>query len=856
MRALPLYAAGADALPVETVAPLGRDAKCTRCVLSQRAHSVCIAPEVFGPPDGPLLLVVGEAPGKHEDDAGRPFIGQSGALLRPILQRHWSGPVAVDNGLRCYPSTTEIKPALLEACRPYLGKVVQEDKPARIVAVGAVAIEAVMGRSFPPFSTRKGYGYTAGGTPVYLLVHPAAALRNRFVRGWLEEDLRWALTTPPPPRPPTDAVVAVVETPEDAAAAYANLRRAEWVTIDVETFGRMHNPDFRVLSMSATPRGRDAAYAWSEAALADPGVYAPLRALLEDPRVPKNGTNLKFDQRAIQLGLGTTVRGVAFDVRLVRKLLQADAKADLDTMQPLVGMGGGKDAADRWVKEAKAGLNKLASPKASLRVRRRVMDTNEAIAHLPDDRLQAAVDAIAMGADPGAYAYAAMPEDDRLSYNARDTVSTDRLGVRLADQLRYHDELLALWREVVLPAHHAIAQIEANGIAVSKPAIYQLRTLMAAREAELMVRLRATGLEKPGSPAAVSKLLYETLGLSIRSTTETGRPSTDRDALDDLDHPVAKDILEWRRVSRFKAQYADGMMDFIRADGRIHPDILMDGTETGRPSARNPNLLNIPRAETPEGKMCRDIFVAPPGYRLLEADYNQIELRVAALLSGDPVMIEVFRSGVDFHLQTAKMIAPMFNIDPDLVFKDHPLRSQAKIVNFGTLYGKNAAGLAYDLGITKPKAQNLIDAILGKFKRLAAWIQERLAFARKHGYCRTWWKGKDARIRPLWRIADAQEEERETAERSSWNTPIQGTATEFTNASLGQMQRWLDQEGVDAKIVLTVYDAIVLQVAEPHVEEVGWHLRRIMEGHESGDVPTLADLKVGQSWGSMVKLAA
>lgn len=250
--------------------------------------------------------------------------------------------------------------------------------------------------------------------------------------------------------------------------------------------------------------------------------------------------------------------------------------------------------------------------------------------------------------------------------------------------------------------------------------------------------------------------------------------------------------------------------------------------------------------------MCRDLFVAPEGHTLLEADYSQIELRVAAMLSGDPVMIQFFRDGVDFHLATAKMIAPMFNVDPGDVDKDHPLRDQAKIVNFATLYGDSAAGLAAKLGINKKMAAALQDAILGKFSRLKVWIAARLKHARLAGSCRTWWDGGDFRERPLWRIADADGPARETAERSSWNTPVQGTATEYTNASLGAVQRWIEDDFVPAKLVLTVYDSIILEVREDAVDKVAHGVRNIMESWPvMHSMPIVADLKVGRAWGSM-----
>jgi len=1166
MHTLPLYPTAS--LAVENLQPIPLDKSCTRCALSTGVRTVCMAAELSGPTNGPTLLVVGEGPGENEDRQGRPFVGASGTVLRGALGL-WKGPVVIENALRCAPGSREIKPSYIEACRPYLAGTFQETKPARILALGATAATAVLGHGISPFSTRKGYGYTASGVPVFFVLHPAAALRNRFVRSWFDADIKWALTASPPMPPPTGGTVYIVTTPEESLAACQEMRTAEWASLDVETFGIVHEPGYHLLGLSLTARQESeegVAYVWGRAELEDSAVNAPLKAYLQDPRAKKIGSNAKYDAHAIEYGLGVRVRGWAGDVRLWRKLLQADAHADLETMQYLVGMGGGKADIEPLIDSAKKNLQKLSLQYSKGKL------SLEAVQIAPSVRCMAMSDAdvdrmlraIHHGTGPKTYAFAALPNDLRNSYNARDTVSTARLGRKLESELRANPELWGVWQNVVAPLSHAVERMEWNGIGVSKPAIYQLQAAMAAKEAELSARLKPYGDLNPNSSKDVAELVYGQLNTPVTHVTPGGKPSTAAEVLEGIDHPVVKDLIAYRQCTKFKSQYADGMEFYIRSDGRIHPSILLDGTEcmpagelvltargylpveqvrvgdtvlthegrprkvversefapapiyhvvlsngthlrttanhqyragagwqradslkvgtsvavhsggevwetidgwapfevstwgrvrnahtghvltlqskgrwghlkvtlkrggartrgadrrdfgvhrlvletfapertgpiamhldgyawnntlenlawgdhrtnfadarkhgsmshrhaghsqvaltpavadairatplavasnqaladrfgvsralvrgvrngtrwqpeahvagkrasfgeatvvlvevlpaaptygltveedashvtggivthnTGRPSSREPNLMNIPRPKTAEGKMCRDIFVAPPGHLLLEGDYSQIELRVAAMLSQDPAMIEVFREAhrapeeekgkYDFHLQTAKMVAPVLGYKPEDITKEHPLRDQAKIINFGVLYGKVAAGLSAELGISKAKAQALIDAIFGKFKRLHQWIQESLAFARRTGYCRTWWAGSDARIRPLWRVGDADEEARSNAERSSWNTRIQGTATEFTNASLGAFQRWLDEDGIPARLVLTVYDSILVEVREQDVAEVAWNLKRIMCGWESWGVPVEAEFKVGAAWGSM-----
>ena len=268
----------------------------------------------------------------------------------------------------------------------------------------------------------------------------------------------------------------------------------------------------------------------------------------------------------------------------------------------------------------------------------------------------------------------------------------------------------------------------------------------------------------------------------------------------------------------------------------------------------DPNLQNIPRAQTVEGKMSRDIFCAPPGFVLIEADYSQLELRVAAMLSGDAVMRSIFEEGVDYHLRTAQMVSrTAWGIAPEQVTDAH--RSIAKTINFGILYGKGAGGFAQEWGISKAKAQGIVDAIMGQFKDLKRWCDARENEARKTGFVWTWWAGQPARHRPLYRIADRDDYVASVARNGAKNTPIQGTASDFCIASLRECVEWIEQEGLedDVKLVLSIHDALMFEVRESMVDEVCGTVNEIMVGHDSAGVPLVADFKTGPAWGSMMK---
>ena len=834
MRRLTVYPE-APKLAVDGVEALDTDVGCERCKLFDRVRTVCMSPEIYGDPNEGTLLVVSPYPGETEDRHSRPNVGANGMYLRDQLASRWGGAVVFDSAVRCAPGANKVITSMVDACRPYLAGTIEEAKPDRIICLGSTAISAVVGRGFPPMSVRKGYAYL-GDVPVLFLLHHGGSMRNRILRGWFEEDLDWAVGCTPP-KPPLDAMCLIVENAQDAEDAVEDLRLAESVTWDIETYGAPFNSEYDILNLALTPEDGDYAYVLEKGALDDPDVGGVVRAYLGE--ACSGGQNIKFDVVGMRAKYGLKVPNVVFDTMLWKRILDADQYAKLENQQTNVGMAGSKDEAGEYVAAGVKELRKMV----------RQPDTQPVLFNLPADQLVAGLKRINLGDRPQRYAYAAIPGDIRSVYNAKDTISTERVRSFLSNRMDGRPDLKRVWDEVVSEMNYGITEMEINGIAVSRDAVRQLQVAMGTRIADIKTRLLQYGADfNPNSPKQVAELLYDKLGLPA---PRNGR-GTGAGVLAALEHPVATDIIAFRKATKFKGQYADGMEFFIRDDGRIHPNYQIAGTATGRPSCTDPNLFNIPNAATAEGKMCRDIFVAADGCTLMEFDYSQIELRVAAMLSGDDVMIDFFKQGADFHLQTAKLIAGSFNIDPDDVTAGHPLRQQAKIVNFATLYGDPPAGLAARLNISRRMAESLQKAILGKFRRLRSWINDSLKSSRRSGVSRTWWNGDVFRERPLWKIADGEGAARETAERSSWNTPVQGTAAEYTNASIGAIQRWLDDDFVPAKMVLTVYDSILLEVQHGAVDEVRHGVKNIMEGWPVlHDVPIVSDLKIGPAWGSM-----
>jgi DNA polymerase I-like protein with 3'-5' exonuclease and polymerase domains len=658
-------------------------------------------------------------------------------------------------------------------------------------------------------------------------------MQNQLLRRRFEADVRWALQDPLPSKPRVDARIADARDPYELAALDPLLDGGEPIlcAFDVEWYGEPYEDCFRVLSVAcAFDALPDRVFVWGEEALDGNRAIIPLtylRDVMQAQHVRKVAHNAKGDVTALRQGLHIDVVNVYGDTQLWRKLLAVDTDGQLEVCAELVGRGGHKAEADEYV--------------AAETKRLRAVDRANGM--------------YSKHKNYEAYAYAAIPTDVLWRYNARDTQTTRELAQLFETHLRksFKGALWQTWEEIMRPAVPAFAQVEAWGIGVSRSAAEHLRAYLTQSLHAAQATLDQYGPEVNWNSAPQKqKLLYETLGLPVVKRTDKGAPSTDKYALAKLRdrHPVIPAMQEWARLDKLLGTYVNGLIPYIGYGDRVHPSFRLDGTKTGRISCSSPNLQNLPRADTPEGKMVRDLFIAAPGTVLLEADFSQLELRVAAMLSGDPDMCAVFESGVDYHLHTAKTIAPVFGVDPSTITKEHPLRSRAKIVIFSLIYGKNDVQLADDLGCNASEAAHIRQAVLGAFPVLAAWRKKCLRETQRTGAAWTWWNGRRARRRPLWAIADTDSGPRGNAERSSYNTPVQGSAHDYCISSVVAIVNWILQEQVPAKVVLTVHDSVLLEVRESELPWVATRVRQIMESWPC-DVPLVVDLKAGPAWGSL-----
>lgn len=928
MIRLPLYGEDHRAA-VERADPLDRDPDCRRCPLGEQEflRNRCLPAD--GAPGG--LLIVGEGPGIEEDRSGRPFIGASGSYLRREIVKHWKGPVAYANATGCKPPR-DGKERLLEkavpACRGFLRQVIDEVKPTCVVALGSWAAYSVLGRAPAPLSVRGGYGWLWGGgrpAPVHLVMHPAAALRNRVYSQWFEADLKRALLREEPGPPPWGAECRVVESAADAAEAARELSRADavWVSTDAETFGRMSDPGFRVFSVAACARGSDSPWVWPFEALEDSESRAHLQSVLDSvDNVAQNG---KFDSQALHRGLGIDLPDHRIDTRLVRKLVDPDSQADLATMAELVGLGGHKEENAAEVKRAKEILVAWARQRPDgprggdagetiddmmARAWEREEDKRQTAERvrlradgLQVPRLRRSVDGTAPprwwtarpswwtedvrarlgeyrrddraispenpegwildsagnpkffgGVSPEVYAYALV--DCRVSqrYNALDTLTTARIAELEEQQMDEQPRVRKVWEVAVRPASGAIARVESNGVLVSLEQIQAFAGLLRLKLGSVWQRLAPYEVN-PDSAPQLRELLFRKLGLPAINLTDTGLEATDRDALRDLrgQHPIIEDLLEWRRLTKLRGTYADGLRSHIQADGRVHTSLNIDGARTGRLSSNSPNMQNAPRAGSEEGRMFRDCFIAAPGHMLLEGDFSQLELRVAAMLSGDPEMRALFTSGADFHMQVARgMAQSVWRIRPEDVLDDH--RSKAKTFVFGIIYGMSDQGIVDRTGCTIDEAISIRQSVMGRFSGLDRWIKEKIREAHRQSGAYTWWDGEPRfRFRPLPMLGDSDNGKRKHAENAAYNGPVQGTANEFCLQSLIALDRWLVQSGFPAKIVLTVHDSILFEVREDLVGDLALKMQEAMTRWPSDGVAMAVDFKLGKAWGSCDK---
>lgn len=634
-------------------------------------------------------------------------------------------------------------------------------------------------------------------------------LRDVFLRHgfktWLREVEIADAVEGPTDTPPAEVTEIVhhyetVQTWEQFGAWLERIDAAEITSFDTETTA-LDPMTAQIVGLSISVEPGHAAYVPlahrgpdAPVQLPRDEVLAKLKPWLEDETKKKVGQHLKYDEQVLA-NYGIVMRGVEHDTLLQSYVLESHRPHDMDNLA-LRHLG---------VKTIK--YEDVAGKGAS----------------------QIGFDEVAL--------------DKAAEYAAEDADITLRLHQALYPQVVQEEGLLKVYREIELPTSRVLRKMERNGVLIDRAKLDTQSNEIAKRLIDLQTEAYelAGGEFNLGSPKQIGQIFFEKLELPVVKKTPSGAPSTDEEVLQKLaeDYPLPKVLLEHRGLSKLKSTYTDKLPRMVNAStGRVHTNYAQAVAVTGRLSSNEPNLQNIP-VRTGEGRRIREAFIAPPGCKIVSADYSQIELRIMAHISGDESLLRAFKEGEDVHRATASEV---FGVTPIEVSNDQ--RRIAKVINFGLIYGMSSFGLASNLGITRDAAKLYIDRYFARYPGVADYMERTRVTAKMNGYVETVFG------RRLWlpEINGGSGPRRQAAERAAINAPMQGTAADLIKLSMIAVQDWIEATNIHAKMIMQVHDELVLEVPEEELPEVRKRLPELMCGVAKLNVPLVAEVGVGNNW--------
>ncbi|HEK1690704.1 TPA: DNA polymerase I [Pseudomonas putida] len=527
-------------------------------------------------------------------------------------------------------------------------------------------------------------------------------------------------------------------------------------------------------------------------------VLLALKPLLQDPAKAKVGQNAKYDINILANGSpAIQMQGVAYDTMLESYVLNSTAtRHDMDSL------------AQKYLDHATIAFEDIAGKGA------KQLTFNQI--HL----------------------------DKAGPYAAEDADITLRLHQALQARLAQTPSLQPVLMDIEMPLVPVLAKIERQGALVDAALLQIQSGELGVKMADLERRAFELAGEEfnLGSPKQLGSILYDKLGMPVLSKTAKGQPSTAEAVLDELavqGYPLPEVLMQYRSLSKLKSTYTDKLPGQINPrTGRIHTSYQQAVAATGRLSSSDPNLQNIP-IRTAEGRRIRQAFIASPGYKLLAADYSQIELRIMAHLAKDEGLLHAFRNNLDVHRATA---AEVFGVALEAVTTDQ--RRSAKAINFGLIYGMSAFGLAKQIGVDRKQSQDYIDRYFARYPGVLAYMERTRAQAAEQGFVETLF----GRRLYLPDINAKNPALRKGAERTAINAPMQGTAADIIKRAMVNVDNWLSESGLDARVILQVHDELVLEVREDLVEQVKDEIRGHMSKAAQLDVPLLVEVGVGSNW--------
>ena len=579
------------------------------------------------------------------------------------------------------------------------------------------------------------------------------------------------------------------------------LRAAPLISLDTETDAldamraRLIGLSFSVEPGRAAyvPLGHD--YPGAPPQLSQKDVLDALRPLLEDPDKPKLGQHGKYDLHVMRRH-GVDIRGYAQDTLLESFVFNSTAtRHDLDSL------------AQRYLGYTTTRYEDIAG-KGAKQIR-----------------------------------FSQVAIESAARYAAEDADICLRLHRVLSEKLAAEPALVSVYTNIEMPLVEVLTKIEANGVLIDTDQLRRQSRDLSAR----MLALQTRAFELAGrhfnldSPKQLQALLFDEMGLDVKVKTPTGQPSTNEEALEAIadQHELPRLILDYRALAKLRSTYTDKLAGMVNPEtGRVHTSYHQAGAATGRLSSSDPNLQNIPiRSE--DGRRIRRAFIAPEGRCILAFDYSQIELRIMAHLSGDAGLVAAFEQGLDIHRATAAEVfgVPLEKVEPNQ-------RRAAKAINFGLIYGMGAFGLARQLGVNRPEAQDYINLYFTRYPGVHDFMERTRQQARDKGYVETVF----GRRLYLTEIASRNANQRAGAERAAINAPMQGTAADIIKRAMRQVHDWLTPHDAHARMIMQVHDELVFEADTGFTDTLIEAVRQRMQGAAELRVPLVVDVGTGGNW--------
>ena len=605
----------------------------------------------------------------------------------------------------------------------------------------------------------------------------------------------------PEKKPDVESNYHTIRTKNELDELIEVMKKAPYISFDTETTSLDYmNAELVGVSIALKPNEAfyipiNHNYEGVEKQLEEHFVLEALKPFLESDEIPKIGHNLKYDRHILQ-NLGIDLKGKLLDTMLFSYVNNSTiTRHNLDAVSK------------RYLNINPTSYEDVAGKGAK---------------QIPFSEVSIEV----------ASEYASEDADISL-----------KLYEHIEPLVQKETKLAKLYSEIEGPLIYTLGDIERNGVLIDSEKLNEQSKELEAKILKLEQKVQKSAGEdfNLGSPKQLQEILYEKLGLPVIKKTPKGQPSTAESVLQELsmDFPIVQDILSYRAISKLKSTYTDKLPKMVNSNtGRVHTSYHQAVTATGRLSSSDPNLQNIPiRSE--EGRRIREAFIAPDGYKILAADYSQIELRIMAHLSRDQGLMDAFAKGQDIHQATA---AEIFSINIDEVTANQ--RRSAKAINFGLIYGMSAFGLSKQLQITRAEAQNYIEQYFDRYPQVKHYMDETKQSAKKMGYVETVF----GRRLYLADIESSNYQRRQYAERSAINAPMQGTAADLIKMAMVLLHQKIREESFEAKIIMQVHDELVIEVNENQQDELSELTKNIMSEISKLDVDLKVDADIGNNW--------